>query len=93
MTLQHLRWLHQEIAAPTVDNHTFKVLVEQNQHALAPKDEIVGCHKDIKVIIDTMGGGPVKRRVYRMSFSKRAAFDSKITELLEKGVIHPSSSP
>ena len=66
--------------------------VERFKDLFAAKGENLGCHPDIMVRIETEGR-PIKRRPYRIPLAKRAALDDKLVDLLQQGVIVPSSSP
>lgn len=77
---------------PVISDTVIAHCVKQHEHLFAAKGEILGCHPDILVRIET-DGKPVKRRAYRIPFSKRVALDKKLDELLDQGVIVPSSSP
>ena len=66
--------------------------VEAHEHLFSAKGEHLGCHPDIMVRIETEGG-PIKRRPYRLPLKKREALNEILDELLEQGVIVPSSSP
>jgi hypothetical protein len=49
---------------------------------------------DIKFVIDLMSDTtPIYKRPYRMATQELAKLKENIKELLEKGYIHPSSSP
>ena len=56
------------------------------------RGEPLGRHPHISVRIKTEGS-PIKQRPYRLPFRKRAALDKKIDEMLDQGIIKPSSSP
>ena len=77
---------------PLVRDSRIGQCVEQHQDLFAAKGEHLGCHPEIQVRIET-DGAPIKRRPYRLPLTKRNALDRKIEELLEQGVIVPSSSP
>jgi hypothetical protein len=48
----------------------------------------------IEFVIDLMPGiAPIYKRPYRMATQQLAELEEHIKELLEKGYIHPSSSP
>jgi len=50
--------------------------------------------RDIEFIIDLiLGTAPISRRPYRMQPNKLAELKKQLQELLEKGLIRPSSSP
>jgi hypothetical protein len=77
---------------PIVSDSAIGQCVSQNEDLFAAKGEPLGCHPDIAVRIETEGR-PIKRRPYRLPLKKRAALDTKLDELLQQGVIVPSSSP
>ena len=77
---------------PRVVDSRIGQCVAQYEDLFAAKGEMLGCHPDIMVQIHTEGG-PIKRRPYRIPLAKRTALDDKLSELLEQGVIRPSSSP
>jgi hypothetical protein len=50
--------------------------------------------RDVEFVIDLLPGtAPISKRPYRMSSTQLIELKKQIKELLEKGVIHPSSSP
>ena len=77
---------------PIVNESRIAECVHRNQELFAAKGEPLGCHPDIQVRIHT-DGPPIKRRPYRLPLSKRQALEKKMEELIEQGVIVPSSSP
>jgi hypothetical protein len=50
--------------------------------------------RDVEFVIDLLPGtAPISKRPYRMSSTQLLKLTKQIKELLEKGFIHPSSSP
>jgi hypothetical protein len=50
--------------------------------------------RDVEFVIDLLPGtAPISKRLYRMSSTQLIELKKQIKELLEKGFIHPSSSP
>jgi hypothetical protein len=49
--------------------------------------------RDIEFVIELPGTAPIYKSPYRMATPELAKFKEHIKELLEKGFIHPSSSP
>ena len=66
--------------------------INANEDLFAAIGERLGCHPDIQVRIETEGP-PIKRRPYRLPLTRRKALDDKINDLLDRGVIVPSSLP
>jgi hypothetical protein len=79
-------------AAAHITDSQIGQCVSEFDDLFASKGEPLGCHPDINVKIDTVGG-PIKRRPYRLPLKKREALNNKLDELLAQGVIVPSSSP
>ena len=77
---------------PIMSDTLITSCVEAHEHLFAAKGENLGCHPDIMVRIETEGA-PIKRRPYRLPLKKREVLNELIDELLEQGVIVPSSSP
>jgi len=77
---------------PVMVDTNIEKCVRENEDLFAAAGENLGCHPDIAVRIHTEGP-PIKRRPYRLPLTKRAALDRKLDELLDQGVIVPSSSP
>jgi hypothetical protein len=59
-------------------------------------EELPGMPLDryVEFVIDLLPGtAPISKRPYRMSITHLIELKKQIKELLEKGFIHPSSSP
>jgi len=59
-------------------------------------DELLGMppDRDVEFVIDLLPGtAPISKRPYRMSSDQLLELKKQIKDLLEKGFIHPSSSP
>lgn len=76
---------------PQMSHSLITQCVEAHEHLFAAKGENLGCHPDIQVRIPT-DGSPIKRRPYRLPLKKRQALDHTIDNLLQQGVIVPSSA-
>ena len=77
---------------PIMESPAIEACIRKNEDLFAAKGERLGCHPDIQVRIETEGP-PIKRRPYRLPLMRKKALDEKIDDLLEQGVIVPSSSP
>ena len=77
---------------PLMRSPLIEKCVTAHEHIFAAKGEPLGCHPDIMVRIETEGP-PVRRRPYRVPLAKRKALDDQLEDLLNQGIIEPSSSP
>jgi hypothetical protein len=71
------------------------VLVINEFHDVFPKELLgIPLDQDIKFVVDLVPcTAPIYKRPYRMPTQQLAELKEQIKELLEKGYIHPSSSP
>ena len=70
----------------------FDQLVNKNSYGVSAKGEPTGQCGLAELRIKTRGA-PIFQKVYRTPLSKRKLIDDAIREMLEDGVIRPSSSP
>ena len=72
--------------------HLIEECVLQNKASFSAKGERIGTYPEIEVTIETEGP-PIRQRPYRTPFRRREALNQKVQELLDEGIIRPSSSP
>ena len=68
-------------------------VVEEYSEVFSSKGQPIGNCNVGECTIDTGDHPPIKQRAYRMPFSKRHLVEVQIQEMLDAGVIQPSSSP
>ena len=80
------------MAAMGRDAEVIRECVESNADVFSAKGQQIGRHPEIAIRIETTGP-PLRQRAYRVPFLKREALGQKLDEMLEQGIIEPSSSP
>ena len=70
-----------------------EALLEKYPEAYAETDAELGSCGIIKHKIDVLGASPVKARAYRANPMKAQIIETKVQELLDCGVMSPSTSP
>ena len=78
--------------APVTGDATFDQLVKENYDVFSAKGEPTGQCGLTELRIKTRGA-PICQKAYRTPLTKRKLIDDAIREMLEDGVIRPSSSP
>lgn len=77
---------------PIIKGALIESVVKEYEHIFSAKNEPIGCHPGTSMRILT-SGGPIKQRAYRAPLAKRHLIEKEIQDMLEAGIIRPSSSP
>ena len=67
--------------------------IEDFQHIFATAEDPIGLCTEGKCTIETNYHSPIRQRPYRMPLAKRYLVEEQIKEMLQAGVIRPSTSP
>ena len=76
-----------------LDTASMEALLEKYPEAYAETDAELGSCGIVKHKIDVLGASPVKARAYRANPMKAQIIETKVQELLDCGVMSPSTSP
>ena len=75
------------------EKHYLHLLMDEYKGIFAKDSNDLGVYTDVKHEVDTGEAAPVKQKAYRAPFKVRENQKKQIREMLESGVIKPSSSP
>lgn len=78
---------------PLEHRDKFRELIHDYSHLFARSDLELGSTNVVKMSLNTGNSAPIKQRPYRLPFSQRPILDKHLDELLEAGIIRPSTSP
>ena len=68
-------------------------VLEDVAHVFATEEDPLGLCTEGQCTVDTQNHPPIRQRPYRLPLAKRYLVEEQIKEMLEAGVIQPSSSP
>ena len=83
---------HGEISISTGNCQVDKILAEFSDVFDSPSKPLSPCNL-IECDIPTGDARPIRQRAYRTPLTKRKLIEDQINEMLEQGIIRPSSSP
>jgi len=79
---------------PHLDNEDLNTLIRAYRDVFSARDTPVNvAHGIPEATIDTGDSPPIRQNPYRLPFTKRQQAEECIQEMLQDGIIHPSSSP
>ena len=78
---------------PENEQHKLVDVLQEFPDVFAATSDQLGKTNLVEHEIDVQGANPIKCKPYRVSHKEREIIDTQIQEMLENGIIEPSSSP